>query len=227
MFNMPCLLSYRGWDEILRREEHNSTGQHKYEIGAYRKVGVIYTLFSEATALIEDSHNGHYDPARHLLLQERAKQARQKYMKWHFGWMDDLSSTVSDFDTISVIEECHGNPSKQWAAQWVGMTQSETLMHLRLPVALGCDDTVKLEEQAQAFAKKLLQHYERYKDDPTFMKPQVATLMATKIAETADEWFQFAGEAEEARSAGQPRLVSDKIWKRWLKMMYIGVQRPN
>lgn len=224
---MPCLLSYRGWDDILRREEHSLTGQRKYEIGAYRKIGVIYTLFAEATSLIEDSHNGQYDRARHILLQEQAKHARQRYMKWHFGWMDDLSSNISDIDTISVIEECHGNPSKQWVVEWVGMSQSETLMHLRLPVALGCDDALKLEEQAQGFAKKLLLHYERYKDDPTFMKPQVATLIATKIAETAGEWRHFASEVEEAQLAGQPSLVPDRIWKRWLKMIYIGVQRPS
>lgn len=186
----------------------------------------VCTLSPDVTAYLIGTT---YDKVKHSSLLARVRGVLRQMSQWRevYGMRDlaDVDTAISpgNSDTDSGFNSDTNSDTDSYVSSGDAgdetiacNTDTYTMMANRFYIALGGKGSVKLEQQTQQIATRLLErHSGRSNTAEDFTDGHVLLAMgaARAMLATADEFAEFAGVGERAATNGRHAMVSGAVYK--------------
>lgn len=207
--NKRCFLTQQKWLHAIQSVASRTSGRQRATIECFLNTAPIFNLMADCPKFIlkqDTQTRTATQDAQHEALLAEVVQRGQRFLSWHDNWL---------------AEPAHTNESEndRRIRDIITMPRLATLLHNRLYVALGGDNSLRVEQQTQQLAQDLADMSDN--SDLKRQNPIALGLAIKAIISTADEWAEFSALE---RTADEPRkLVSpDMLW-RWLEQLRIKV----
>ncbi len=156
---------------------------------------------------------------RRLQLLEQANRYRDAVLRWRHRWDDELRTQEVEKPVGSASGLGQGDLQLSISFK-VGM-----IVCCRFLTALGTEQGVALEEQAQQCAQALLDEVDNPRNRIGAVNASIARAAAKASLTTTSEWLAFASDQVKYSSADQFRLIPAVIYFRWTSLT--GIQLPE
>ncbi|KAJ3493954.1 hypothetical protein NLG97_g4395 [Lecanicillium saksenae] len=222
--NETChLLCQEPWLSLFRREAEQMSGEKREALEYMLNSAPIFQLVVKCSAFImsQDTHGQRDALRRGQILGQLAKSAKK-----FFDWCNPLVG-----DSVQLRESRNGmrnaepqSDTTKWHEDLRGFCQQVTLIHHRLYVALGGDDSVRIEQQLQRLAEQLRLMHESQANNPQFRKPFALSSAITAILGTAEEWSRFSISASANAKCKKQALATPTMFRDWATQMGITIE---
>lgn len=179
--------------------------------------GPIFNLLADCTRLICSQPIGNElqsqlatESQRRRLLA-RLEGSKHEFLQWHDAWLTAnpefrIRETILHSNTAQPIsEDVH-------YFQCTGLCQAVKITYYRMHVALGGDDALSAEQDAQRLAHDLQTCHPFYHEE--FPPLYVELRMVEAALSTENEWIQAA--RRNSCEVSGSRLIAEEVFRRWL-----------